>query len=580
MSGTSLPVDPAAGILADDLRVLPETDAQWRTLLCLIPGYDPYATADEGDWFDDKAAAGAIRFFHNRLHHIEGDLNGQPFILQRWQQAVIGNIFGWKRTDAYGRVVRRFREVFDCVPRKNGKTPLIAGVAVCVLFSDDEPGAMNICAAADTEQASLLHRHASQMVRMNPDLDSRAQVWDSVQMRSIVYHANRSSMKVISSDARTKHGFNGHFAAVDELHAQNDSLLVDVIETSLASMNRKQPLVVWITTADYKRESVCNRKYAYACKVRDGVIQDSRFLPVIYEAGQDADWTSEAVWERANPNLNVSVSIDYLRRECKKAQEDPTRENTFKRLHLNMQTESDVRMIPSVVWDQNAGLDDDPSPEAWRDRMLEDLAGSECFGGLDLAATSDISAFVLAFQRADEVVLLPWFWIPEDTARERERRDRVPYTAWIRDGWINPTGGNITDFDVLRRDITAIGERFKVRELAFDRWGAAQIQTQLAGDGFEVVQFGQGYASMSPATKEFNRLWTGRKLRHGANPVLRWMAANVAAEMDAAGNIKPSKAKSKERIDGIVASIMAVGRMMVVPVEKPSVYETRGVIRV
>jgi phage terminase large subunit-like protein len=565
-------------MLDTDLTVLPTTEAGWRELLLMVPGYDPFSSADEVDYFEASIAVKAIGFFHEYLTHIEGEVNGKPFVLERWQQAVIANLFGWMRKDGYGRTVRRYRELFLYVPRKNGKTPMVAGISNCVLYTDDEPGAMNLCAASDTEQATLLFRHASGMVRNNAELTSRTRIYDSIQMRSLVYNDARSSMKVISSDARRQHGFNGHFAAVDELHTQNDSELVDVIETSMASLNRKQPLVAWLTTADYMRISPCNSKYDYACKVRDGVVGDARFLPVIYEAGREDDWTDEATWRAANPNLDVSVSMDYLRRECIKAQEDPTRENTFRRLHLNQRTENDVRMIPLTVWDENSGLGGD-TPREWRDRMERELAGAECVGGLDLAATSDISAFVLDFRRGDEVILVPWFWIPEDTAREREKRDRVPYLTWIREGWISTTHGNVTDFDVLRRDITEIGERFNVAELAFDRWGAAQIQTQLEGDGFTVVQFGQGYASMSPATKEFNRLWTGRRIVHGANPVLRWMAGNTAAEIDAAGNIKPSKKKSTERIDGIVASIMAVGRRCVMAESRPSVYETRGVIR-
>lgn len=571
---------PSSGILSDDLRVLPETEDQWRHLLCLIPKYDPFATAGDGDWFEADLARKAIGFFHDHLRHIEGSMNGKPFILQRHQQARIANLFGWVRVDTEGRQVRRYREMFEYIPRKNGKTPEVAGIADCVLFTDDEPGAMNLCAAADTEQASLLFRHASGMVRADDELNSRAKIYDSIQMRSIIYESARSSMKVISSDARRQHGFNGHFAAVDELHAQNDSELVDVIETSMASLNRKQPLIVWITTADYMRESPCNRKYEYACKVRDGIVDDARFLPVIYEAERDDDWTSEAVWYKANPNLGVSVSIEYLRRECQKAQDDPTRENTFRRLHLNQRTEQDVRMIPLAVWAENTGLHEGETPAEWRARMESELAGRECFGGLDLAATTDISAFVLAFRLSESrVVLLPWFWIPGDNARDREKRDRVPYITWVREGWVRETEGNITDFDVVRRDIAEIGERFNVREIGFDRWGAAQIQTQLAGDGFEVVQFGQGYASMSPATKEFNRLWSGRLLEHGGNPVLDWMAGNVASETDAAGNIKPSKKKSTEKIDGIVSSIMAIGRLSAVPAKKPSVYEKRGLIR-
>jgi phage terminase large subunit-like protein len=329
---------------------------------------------------------------------------------------------------------------------------------------------------------------------------------------------------------------------------------------------RRQPLIIHITTADFDRPSICNEKYDYACKVRDGIIHDPAFLPVIYEADRDDDWTNPEVWAKANPNLGISVSLQYLERECRRAQETPSYENTFKRLHLNMKTQQDVRWLGMEAWDACG-------EEAIEESVLE---GQECFAGLDLSTTTDISAFVLAFQDEEGVLtVLPRFWIPEDSALKRERRDRVPYVDWARQGLIETTPGNVIDYDRIRTHINDIKDRFKITEIAIDRWNATQLATQLQGDGFEVVAFGQGFKDMTAPTKELEKLVMSGKLRHAGHPVLRWMASNVAVETDAAGNLKPSKKKSTERIDGIVALVMALGRLMVTPIET-SVYNTRG----
>jgi phage terminase large subunit-like protein len=320
-----------------------------------------------------------------------------------------------------------------------------------------------------------------------------------------------------------------------------------------------------ITTADFDRESICNEKLDYAKKVRDGIIEDPAFLPCVYEASVEDDWTSPEVWGRVNPNLGVSISREYFERECKRAKESPAATNTFKRLHLNVKTQNDVLWLPLERWDACKG-------------GLGELDGRECWGGLDLSTTTDISAFVLVFPQEDgSYDVLPRFWVPQDGAERRERRDRVPYQGWIAKEFIKATPGNVIDYDVIRADINALKEQFNIREIAVDRWNATQITTQLEGDGFTMVPFGQGFANMTAPTKELEKLVIDRGIRHADNPVLRWMASNVSVEQDAAGNLKPSKKKSTERIDGIVALIMGLGRAMVRPDSK-SVYEGRGVL--
>lgn len=544
---------------------------EWAKLLRVgTPGYDPVAAMArlEGVFFDAGEAQARIDFFHELLKHVKGEKGGLPFLLEDWQQSIVANIFGWKTAD----LLRVIREALFYVPRKNGKTPFAAGLALCVLCMDDEPGIEAYSAASDMEQAALAYSHASGMVAQEPELAGRLKIYRTAQ--SITYEERFGAYKVLSSTPESKHGLNIHFALIDETHAHPNAELIDVLSTGTAG--RRQPLILHTTTADYLRESICNEKYDYACKVRDGVIQDAAFLPVIYEAKppkketeQNALWWSDPkIWALANPNLGVSVKLDYLQRECAKAVATPRLRNTFKRLHLNVRTEQDTVWFGLELWDacQDAEFD------------TEALLGQLCYAGLDLASTSDLCALVLFFPEASNAVL-PIFWLPEDTALERLERANVPYPTWVEQGFIRATPGNVADYDRIRADIVELGEIYHIKELALDRWNSTQLQTQLGGDGFEIVPFGQGFASMSAPSKELERLIMSQSLRHDGNPVLRWNASNVAVETDAAGNLKPSKKKSTEKIDGIVSLIMAIGRAIVSEPEKPSVYESRGIRR-
>jgi len=522
----------------------------WERLLRLVPGYDPFATA--GDCaFDPRAADDVVGFFRDCLTHVKGALAGQPFLLADWQKAVVGNLFGWKRPDG----TRRYREALIYVPRKAGKSLAASGIGLYALFCDGEKGAEIYVAAADRDQARLIWDIARRQIVNEPALRKACTLYQ----HSIAVESVGSSFKAISADAHTKHGYNSHVVIVDELHAQPTPDLVDVLQTSTGA--RRQPLIVYLTTADFERPSICNDKYAYACKVRDRVLDDPAFLPVIYEAKPDADWTDPAVWASANPNLDVSLPLEYLRRECGRALEQPSYQNTFKRLHLNMRTQADVAWFDIRQWDACGG----PFHPG-------DLEGRPCFAGLDLASTQDLTALVLFFP-ADGNAVLPFFFAPEDTARLRERRDRVPYAAWARDGHLILTGGNVTDYDAVRAKARDLAGTFDIREVAYDRWGATQLVTQLQGDGFRMVEFGQGFASLGAPSKHLEKLVLSGGLRHDGHPLLRWNAANAMVETDAAGNIKPSKRKSRERIDGIVALVMAIGRAIAGPPPPVSSYE-------
>lgn len=525
-------------------------------LIRILPGYDPYR--DAGDcWFDEAAAQRAIDFFPACLTHVKGRKTGKPFVLEPWQQAIVANLFGWKRPDG----MRRYREVFIYIPRKNGKSLLVAGIAVYMLFCDNELGAEIYSASGDEDQASLCFDMAKVMVAHDVELARRAKIYG----KSITFESQGSSYKPLTSVAETKHGLNVHCALIDELHIMPDRDLVDVIETSTGA--RDQPLLVYTTTADYGRKSICNEKHDLASKVRDGIISNPALLPAIYEASKEDDWTDPKIWAKANPNLGVSLKLDYMTAQCQKAKETPGYENVFKRLHLNIITEQASRWLQMAKWDEAAPI---PVP---------DLAGKPCFAGLDLASTTDIAAFAMVFPLPDgSYAPVMRFWIAEDNARQREKKDRVTYPLWASQGLITLTPGNVIDYDIIRRDINQLKESYDIQEIAIDRWSATQITTQLGGDGFKMVPFGQGFASLSAPTKEFEKLVISLKFLHAGHPVLRWMASNVAVEMDAAGNLKPSKDRSTEKIDGIVACIMGLGRALVRDENAgKSVYDSRGI---
>jgi phage terminase large subunit-like protein len=485
---------------------------------------------------DTLAAKDAVRFFEKHLTHSKGELGGKAFMLEPWQKEYIGKLFGTMNGN-----VRQYRTSLLAIPRKNGKSTLCAGIALKLMF-DGEPGAEIYSCAADRDQARLVFEMAKVCVENSPQLRSRLRVFRN----SIVREETHTTYKALSSEAFTKHGLNAHGIIFDELHAQPDRELWDVMTTSSGA--RRQPLCVALTTAGYDRKSICWEIWRYALAVRDGAIKDPTFLPAIFAADVSDDWTAESAWRKANPNLGVSVKLDDLRVRCKRAQDMPSEENTFKRLHLNMWTEQDTRFLQMSHWAQG----DKPCPVV--------LDGRECFAGLDLATTYDTTCFCLLFPLDGGTFWVqPHFWIPEENMRDRVKRDRVPYDMWAKAGKLHLTPGNVTDFDQVRADIVALSKKYNIRQVAIDRWNAHQITNQLQGEGINVLGFGQGYGSMSSPTAALEAAVVGGKLLHGGHPVLAWQASNVAVQSDHQGNKKPSKAKSTERIDGIVALIMALG---------------------
>jgi phage terminase large subunit-like protein len=524
------------------------TVARLVRLACERHLRDLEIAAERGLYFDSEAAEWSIGFFA-QLSHSKGEWAGQPLVLEPWQSFVVGNLFGWKRADG----TRRFRTSYVSVGRKNGKSTLAAGLGLLLAFFDGEAGAEVYAAATKRDQAKIVWGEARAMVLASPPLRQRI----SVLTGNLHSERTRSKFEPLGADADSTDGLNVHAAVIDELHAHKTRAMWDVIETATAA--RRQPLTFAITTAGFDRNSVCYEQDDYAAKVLEGVIEDDSFFAYVARIDEGDDWTDRGCWPKANPNLGVSVKLDDLERKCDKAKLVPGEQNAFLRLHLNVWTQQETRWL---------------SPEVWEGGSIgppEDLEGRRCYAGLDLSSTTDVTALVLWFPDDDGGGdALSCFWVPEEALQVRSRRDRVPYDLWQRQGFIDATGGNVVDYDRVRERIKELGTIYEIREVAVDRWNSTQLQTQLQGDGFTVVPFGQGFASMTAPTKELERLLLERSLRHGGNPVLRWMASNVAVDQDAAGNLKPSKSRSTERIDGIVALVMALGRAMVEPKEPES----------
>ena len=511
--------------------------------------------------YDEKKADRAVAFIEN-LKHTKGRWDNQPFWLFPWQERIIRDIFGI--VDENGH--RQFRTAYIEIGKKNGKSELAAAVALYLLYGDNEPSAEVYGAAADRQQASIVFDVAKRMVEKSPALMKRSKI--TAASKRIVNYSNAGFYQVLSAEVGTKHGLNVSGLVLDEVHAQPNRNLYDVL-TKGSGDSREQPLYFLITTAGTDKESICYELHQKALDILDGRRIDHTFYPVVYGLKDDEDWTDEANWYKANPSLGQTITIERVREMFQEAKENPAEENVFKQLRLNMWVSSLTRFIPEQIYD----LGNVPIDRAA-------LEGRDCYAGLDLSSTGDITALVLMFpprSEEEKYVMLPFFWIPEDTIPLRVRRASVPYDVWCKQGYLMATEGNVIHYGFIEKFIEDLGTHYHILEIAFDRWGATQMSQDLEGMGFTVVPFGQGYASMSPPTKEFYKLLMEGRIIHGGNPVMNWMSGNVVVDTDPAGNIKCTKAKSPEKIDGIVAAIMALDRC-IRHENQTSVYDERGLM--
>lgn len=512
----------------------------------------------------DKAKADRAVTFIENLCHTKGKWAGKRFWLLPWQEQLIRDIFGIVKPDGN----RQFRTAFVEICKKVGKSELAAAIALYLLYADNEPGAEVYGAAADRQQASIVFDVARQMVEMSPALMKRSKLMAAT--KRIVNYGNAGFYQVLSAEVGSKHGFSISGLVFDEIHTQPNRQLYDVL-TKGSSDARQNPLHFIITTAGTDRHSIAYELHTKAIDILEGRRVDPTFYPVVYGLKDGEDWEDEANWYKVNPSLGYTVDIERLRDAYREAKQNPADEITFKWLRMNMWVSSTTAWIPDAVFMKgNEEIDSDS------------LKGRECYAGLDLSSTGDITALVLMFPPRDvdeKYILLPFFWVPEETIPQRVRSASVPYDVWEKQGHILATEGNVIHYDFIEHFIEELGEKYHILEIAFDRWGATQMAQDLEGMGFTVVPFGQGYSSMSAPTKEFYKILMEGRMVHGGNPVLRWMAGNVVIDTDPAGNIKVTKARSKEKIDGIVAAIMALDRCIRNQgQERGSVYDTRGLM--
>ena len=525
--------------------------------------YKPTKFMAKTSHYDKDAADYAVMFIES-LCHTKGTWAGKPFELIDWQEQIIRDLFGVLKPNGY----RQFNTAYIEIPKKQGKSELAAAVALLLLCGDGEERAEVYGCAADRNQAKIVFDVAVDMVRFCPALSKRVKILES--QKKITYLPTNSSYQVLSADVANKHGFNTHGVIFDELHTQPNRKLFDVMLQGSGDA-RMQPLYFLITTAGNDTNSICYEVHQKAIDIAEGRKVDPTFYSIIYGAAEDEDWTDPEVWKKANPSLGITVGIDKVKAACESAQQNPGEENAFRQLRLNQWVKQSVRWMPMEKWDACAFTVSE-----------DDLEGRICYGGLDLSSTTDITAFVLVFPPMDEedkYYVLPYFWIPEETLDLRVRRDHVPYDLWERQGVLMTTEGNVVHYGYIEKFIEQLGERFNIREIAFDRWGAVQMVQNLEGMGFTVVPFGQGFKDMSPPTKELMKLVLEEKIAHGGHPVLRWMMDNIYIRTDPAGNIKADKEKSMEKIDGAIATIMGLDRAIRCGNDTgASVYDSRGLL--
>ena len=509
-----------------------------------LTDYQPTKFMLSTSHYDEEKADRAVRFIEN-LPHTKGQWAGQPFWLLPWQEKIIRDVFGTVREDG----TRQFRTAYVEIAKKQGKTELAAAIALYMLYADGEQSPEVFSAAADRQQASICHDVARKMVEMTPALLKRSKIMTA--SKRIVNYSNSGYYQVVSADVGGKHGYSISFCVVDEIHNQSKRELWDIL-TKGSGDARRQPLHMAITTAGTDRNTICYELHQKAVDLLNGRRVDPTFYPVVYSVPDDADWEDENNWYLANPSLGYTVPIERMREAFLQAKENPAEENVFRTLRLCQWVGSTVRWIPEEIYDRgNIPIDTDA------------LAGRECYAGLDLSSSGDITALVLMFPPRTEnekYILLPFFWVPEDTIPQRVKRSSIPYDVWCRQGILKATPGNVIDYAYIQNTIEELSRKYHILEIAFDRWGSNMLVERLTEMGLTVVAFGQGYKDMSAPSREFYEQLMKGNMIHGGNPIMKWMCGNVVVEQDPAGNIKPTKAKSADKIDGVVAAIMALDR--------------------
>lgn len=558
---------PAVREYAEDVVAGREIAGPWVRLACQRHLDDLEHARERGFRFDEELADRALEFF-DYLCLFEGEFAGEPFRLQPWQAFIVGSIFGWVRASNRRR---RYQTAYVEIGKGNGKTPMAAAVGLYGLVVDGEASAEIYCAATKAEQAGLLFRDAKRMAEASPGLAKHVDVLE----HNLACPRSGSYMRVVSKDSRGLDGKRVHFVLVDELHEHPNNLVVSKMTAGFKG--RRQPLALEITNSGYDRTSVCWEHHALSVAILEGRAVNDDWFAYVCALDEGDDWQNPDVWKKANPNLGVSIPESYLEKQVQAALQRPSEQNIVRRLNFCEWTEGETRWLPMDRWDACAG------PIGWRD-LPAAMRGRRCFAGLDLASTSDLTALVLLFPDDDgDYDIVPFAWCPRDVARERSRKSGVPYDVWEREGALLTTPGNVIDYGAVLRVLADVTADYDVQDLGYDRWGATKLEQDLIELGFSdrpgsrrMTPLGQGYATLSAPSKELEVLVATGRIRHGGHPVLRWAASNVVVEEDAAGNIKPSKHKSSEKIDPIAALVNALERAM--GDEGGSVYESHDLL--
>jgi len=513
---------------------------------------------NRGFVFDKKKAGRALALF-GYLRHSKGDLEGQIVELEPWQCWGLSVVFGWVK-EATGK--RRFRTIYEEVARKNGKTTKLAGIGIKALLKDDEGGPEIYCAATKRDQARIMFDEASAMIQRSAPLRKRL----DVQQHRVVARVGRGKIEPLSSDGNSLDGLNPHAALVDELHAHKTSEVWDVLKSALGS--RSQPLLWAITTAGFNQNGICYEVRDYACKVLDGTHEDDSFFAVIYTLDDGDDHFDESCWIKANPNLGVSVDLDALRAEARQAKVLPRALVNYLTKHMNIWVSGETVWCNVQKWKSCGNKYSLKGFIQWCKKH-----NAEVYGGLDLASISDIGSLGL-IAVAPDGCWTTWSknYLPEDTVNNNIQKSHVPYKAWERAEWLTLTPGSVCDYDYIKADIFELCEQLDIYQINFDRWNSSQLVNDLLKEGIPMVGFGQGFVSMNAPMKELERRYLTSEIRHPNDPVLNWSMSNVVALQDPAGNVKPAKDKSKEKIDPSVALIMAAGAAMGGEEQEESVY--------
>lgn len=541
----------------DELQLSPEVAYYLESRGYPVPDCPPLIKTPEprtvpGAAFDEDRVDHVIASFR-RLRHTKGRFAGQPFEPDTWQVAYyLAPVFGWVAPSAdTGEYARIITTVWIELPRKNGKTQTASGTAIYLTGADGEPGAQVVCAATNKDQAKFAFDPMKQTVRGTPGLTKHFGAFQS----KIIHKASGSVFEPVANVGDAQHGRDLHGGIIDEVHLHKTNDLIEAIETGTGS--RVQPLILFITTADSgKRHTPYDQKRTRIEQLARGTLKDPTTYGVVFAAEATDDPFAESTWRKANPGYGISPTKRFMKSAASKAKDSPMELASFQRLHLGLRTKQEFRYLDLAAWDRNASI-----------VVPERLKGRECYGGLDLGSTSDLTALAWVFPDGDAFDVLLRAWAPEDSIEDLDRRTANAASNWVSQKWLTTTPGNVTDYDFIKGQIDRDRDRFDVREIAYDRWNATQLVNDLQSEGAPMITMGQGFAGISAPTKDLQRLLltgTAEKpmVRHGGNPLLRWTVDNFAVVSDDAGNVKPSKKNAADKIDPVVALIMALGRAL------------------